>query len=425
MMLFLLLQCATISLAKNSCRGTGVIDVLERQRCVNSRSSNFLESQLFSMPTHYVQLYTKTSSFENAKKLHQMLIREDPASIEELINFHNSQYFGKIKVGTPGKDFVVVFDTGSSQLWIPSIKCSDGCENHERFDPKNSTTYKSQNGDNGDKAISSIKYGSGECVLELGYDEVRVGNLVVKNQSIGLALKESKHPFGDLPFDGLVGLGLPEIGSNGSFDDKNSPLMDSIKHQNLLKNNIFAFYMSEDTNINGALSFGSVDPKHIKPGHVPLWFPLISTDYWEVAIEDILIDDKSFGACGDNGCKAAVDTGSSLITTPSILALELYDRIKAASDCSNYTELPKISIMMKTVDGKTAMLDLDRDDYMFKDEENSECLMGIIPMDVPMPRGPLIVLGTNFIRRYLAIFDRDKLRIGLVAANRKKVKVKA
>lgn len=153
MMLFLLLQCATISLAKNSCRGTGVIDVLERQRCVNSRSSNFLESQLFSMPTHYVQLYTKTSSFENAKKLHQMLIREDPASIEELINFHNSQYFGKIKVGTPGKDFVVVstyfmqvFDTGSSQLWIPSIKCSDGCENHERFDPKNSTTYKSQNG---------------------------------------------------------------------------------------------------------------------------------------------------------------------------------------------------------------------------------------------------------------------------------------
>lgn len=51
--------------------------------------------------------------------------------------------------------------------------------------------------------------------------------------------------------------------------------------------------------------------------------------------------------------------------------------------------------------------------------------MGIIPMDVPMPRGPLIVLGTNFIRRYLAIFDRDKLRIGLVAANRKKVKVKA
>lgn len=41
---------------------------------------------------------------------------------------------------------------------------------------------------------------------------------------------------------------------------------------------------------------------------------LSELDYWEVAIEDILIDDKSFGACGDNGCKAAVDTGSSLVS---------------------------------------------------------------------------------------------------------------
>lgn len=61
---------------------------------------------------------------------------------ENLLNFHNSQYFGKIRVGTPGKPFIVVFDTGSGRLWIPSSQCKKGgCAHHSRFDVQNSTTY--------------------------------------------------------------------------------------------------------------------------------------------------------------------------------------------------------------------------------------------------------------------------------------------
>ncbi len=92
-------------------------------------------------------------------------------------DYRNVQYFGTIEIGGQGA-FNVVFDTGSSDLWVPSRRCGIfHCGLlHPRYNSGKSKTYQK------DGTPFNISYGSGAVSGIYSSDDIKIGSLVAKGQ---------------------------------------------------------------------------------------------------------------------------------------------------------------------------------------------------------------------------------------------------
>ncbi|XP_054418792.1 cathepsin E [Pteronotus mesoamericanus] len=332
----------------------------------------------------------------------------DQSANEPLINYLDMEYFGTISIGSPPQNFTVIFDTGSSNLWVPSVYCSSpACKTHARFHPSLSNTYSAPG------SHFFIQYGTGSLSGVIGADQVSVEGLTVVGQQFGESVTEPGQTFVNAEFDGILGLGYPSLAVGGV-----TPVFDNMMAQNLVDVPMFSVYMSSDPEggAGSELIFGGYDHSHFS-GSLN-WVPVTKQGYWQIALDTIQVGGAVM-FCSE-GCQAIVDTGTSLLTGPSGDIRQLQTAIGAepvdgeyALECDNLNVMPDVIF---TINGVPYILQPTAYTLVDFVDGMKLCLSAFQGLDIQPPSGPLWILGDVFIRQFYSVFDRGNNRVGLAPA---------
>ncbi|TKC52566.1 hypothetical protein EI555_018266, partial [Monodon monoceros] len=348
--------------------------------------------------------FLRTHKYDPAQKYRF----SDFSVASEPMDYMDAAYFGEISIGTPPQNFLVLFDTGSSNLWVPSVYCqSQACTSHTRFNPSLSSTY-STNGQ-----TFSLQYGSGSLTGFFGYDTLTVQGIKVPNQEFGLSEKEPGTNFLYAKFDGIMGMAYPALSMGGA-----PTALQGMLQEGALTSPVFSFYLSsqQGSQDGGAVIFGGVDSS-LYTGQIH-WAPVTQELYWQIGIEEFLIGDQATGWCSQ-GCQAVVDTGTSLLTVPQQFMSSLLQATGAEEDqygqffvdCNSIQSLPTLTFIINGV-----QFPLPPASYILNNDD-SFCMLGVEPTYVPSQNGqPLWILGDVFLRSYYSVYDLGNNRVGFATA---------
>ncbi|XP_010837914.1 PREDICTED: pregnancy-associated glycoprotein 1-like [Bison bison bison] len=334
---------------------------------------------------------------EHAYRVSQISSRGSNRTIHPLRNIMDMLYEGNITIGTPLQEFQFVFDTGSSDLWVPSIFCPCSVTTHVRFRHLESSTFWPT------QKTFSITYGSGNMKGFLAYDTVRTGDLVSTDQPFPLSLAE--YGFEGIPFDGILGLNYPRLSFSGAI-----PIFNNLKNQGAISEPVFAFYLSK---VKGSVvMFGGVDKSYYQG--VLDWVPLIEMGDWSVYMDSISMKRKVIACSG--GCKALVDIGISLILGPRRLFNNIQKLIGAMPRSSKqYISCFAINILPSiifTISGINYPVPAQA--YILKDSRGH--LYTTFKENTVRTSTETWTLGDVFLRQYFSVFDGGNDRIGLARA---------
>jgi len=141
----------------------------------------------------------------------------------------------------------VLFDTGSSNLWVPSSSCTNCARRKTKYDPSKSSSYVA----NGTKF--EIEYGTGSMKGFVVHDVLTIDSIQC-DVDFAVATNEPGMTFKMAKFDGIFGLGWPSIAVDGVV-----PPLQAFQKAGLLDDYMFGIYLQDKPKEVGVLTIGGYD----------------------------------------------------------------------------------------------------------------------------------------------------------------------
>ncbi|KAJ7337667.1 acid protease [Mycena albidolilacea] len=308
------------------------------------------------------------------------------------------EWAGTISVGTPAQKFLIDFDTGSSDLWIPSSSCtSSTCSSKSKYKATSSSTGVKKSG------TFSIEYGDQSTVSGPIYtDTVTVAKIPVTKQYFSPVTTLSAS-FADDPIDGILGLAFPAISNLNQ-----NPFFVNADAAGVVDANQFSFYLASsgselylggtnDDLYTGDIEFNSVDS---------------SGGFWQATGGKALVD----SATTVSGIETIIDSGTTLIYGPPADVKKIFAKVtgsKVYDSKNGYYSYPCATPPTISFNWggqnwaiSAANLNLGQTATGSKD-----CVASIAAQDLGLGSN-VFLLGDAFMKNVYTVFDFDQEAVG-------------
>ncbi|KAI8370630.1 aspartic peptidase domain-containing protein [Radiomyces spectabilis] len=387
--------------------------------------------------------------------------RSQPPPIfkSRLFNDDNSEYLVNIRIGTPPQNFTVALDTGSADVWVPSIECDKIQCPLNRFDPSKSKTFEKT------RHPFAIKYGIGKANGTYARDTMTIGKLKVAKQPFGLAKSTEQiitvpntmtnKPKEEQVFpNGILGLGYPEL-SSSAVKAAHEPFIVSLAKKGVIREPVFSVHMNSmfHSGWSGELILGGVDEEKYtgmiqylpvakikKKGHKNGAYA-----YWMVYGRSLHIADDDaiiFNAPFNKTRGVIIDTGTTLSYMDQALAEQIVLSVAGQDQvlldettgvflvpCHLRQSPLELDLEFSTTyraSGPPVRLRLSVSNLVIPlnasaNTLSDQCMFGIAPWlqtkqsSVLGSKG-MILLGDSILRSTYLIFDAGRNRIGFASA---------
>ncbi|KAF7312469.1 Acid protease [Mycena indigotica] len=311
------------------------------------------------------------------------------------------EWAGTISIGTPAQKFLIDFDTGSSDLWVPSSSCTSSvCKSKSRFAASSSSTSSKKSG------TFSIQYGDGSTVSGPVYtDTVNVAGVAATKQYFSPVTTLSSSFSGD-PIDGILGLAFPAISNLGQ-----NPFFYTAENSGNVDSNVFSFYLAST---GSELYLGGTNPS-LYSGDVEYVPVASSSGFWQATGAKIKVGSTTVVS----GFQTIIDSGTTIMYGPPAAVKKVFAQVSGSKlfDSTNgfysypCNTPPKLSF---NYGGKDWTISAANINLGQTTSGSSSCVASLAAQDLGLGSN-VWLLGDSFMKNAYTVFDVDQEAVGFAS----------